>query len=447
MTLDITTEWSQEPGCDLAEVPGTVVEDEASLSEIRIRIGETLLTRALDVEMMEMRGGGTLSAYRLAEWLTWNWWRLRWEPAQRNVPSVSWRQAHDLASIGGGWLWPHLTIRSDGIRVLVDATPSRDAETEPLRYLTNATRAISADDFESGVDCLIERVLVRLDEWSLSQTDLRAIWDELTVERNDPESALYRRIEAIFGFDVDEAEPAQIEQVIEDGRSLGIEAMSEVVADQPLTADHLRHAARTQGFDADPASGTRPPIGSVIHPEREAPWRIGTDAARALRRQERLGDGPIADGRLAELYGVRERALLDTNTSIGGPLAFALGGDGIAGPGSRVVLRSKWRVGRRFEVARLLADRVLVPDTKERLRPATRAHTYRQKMQRAFAAELLCPFAGLAEFLDDDLSDDAREEAAAEYGVSSLAVTSILANNELLERAEIREPDLRPPAA
>ena len=442
MTLDITTEWSQEPGRDLAEVPGTVAEDEASLSEIRIRIGETLLTRALDVEMMEMRGGGTLSAYRLAEWLTWNWWRLRWEPAHRNVPSVNWRQAHDLASIGSGWLWPHLTIRSDGIRVLLDATPSRDVDTEPLRYLTNATRAISADDFEAGVDGLVERVLVRLDEWSLSRTDLRTTWDELTVERNDPESALYRRIEALFGFDVDEAEPQRIEQVIEDGRSLGIEAMSEVVAEQPLTAEHLRYAAREQGFDADPASGTQLPIGSVIHPAREAPWRIGTDAARALRRCEHLGDGPVADGRLAELYGVQKQALLDTNTRFGGPLAFALGGDGIAG--NRVVLRSKWRVGRRFEIARLLADRVLVADTKEHLRPATRAYTYRQKMQRAFAAEFLCPFAGLAEFLDDDLSDEAREEAAAEYGVSSLAVTSILANNGLLERAEIREPDLRP---
>lgn len=442
MTLDITTEWSQEPGRDLAEVPGTVAEDEASLSEIRIRIGETLLTRALDVEMMEMRGGGTLSAYRLAEWLTWNWWRLRWEPAHRNVPSVNWRQAHDLASIGGGWLWPHLTIRSDGIRVLVDATPSKDVDTEPLRYLTNATRAISADDFEAGVDGLVERVLVRLDEWSLSHTDLRTTWDELTVERNDPESALYRRIEALFGFDVDEAEPQRIEQVIEDGRSLGIEAMSEVVAEQPLTAEHLRYAAHEQGFDADPAGGTQLPIGSVVHPAREAPWRIGTDAARALRRCEHLGDGPLTDGRLAELYGVQKQALLDTNTRIGGPLAFALGSDGIAG--NRVVLRSKWRVGRRFEVARLLADRVLVADTKEHLRPATRAYTYRQKMQRAFAAEFLCPFAGLAEFLDDDLSDEAREEAAAEYGVSSLAVTSILANNGLLERAEIREPDLRP---
>ena len=422
MTLDITTEWSQEPGRDLAEVPGTVAEDEASLSEIRIRIGETLLTRALDVEMMEMRGGGTLSAYRLAEWLTWNWWRLRWEPAHRNVPSVNWRQAHDLASIGGGWLWPHLTIRSDGIRVLVDATPSQDVDTEPLRYLTNATRAISADDFEAGVDGLVERVLVRLDEWSLSQTDLRTTWDELTVERNDPESALYRRIEALFGFDVDEADPQRIEQVIEDGRSLGIEAMSEVVAEQPLTAEHLRYAAREQGFDADPASGTQLPIGSVVHPAREAPWRIGTDAARALRRCEHLGDGPVADGRLAELYGVQKQALLDTNESIGGPLAFALGGDRIAG--NRVVLRSKWRVGRRFEIARLLADRVLVADTKEHLRPATRAYTYRQKMQRAFAAEFLCPFAGLAEFLDDDLSDEAREEAAAEYGVSSSGIPS-----------------------
>ena len=443
MTLDITTEWTHEPGGDLAVVPGAVAEDEASLSEIRIQIGETLLTRALDVEMMEMRDGGTLSAYRLAEWLTWNWWRLRWEPAHHNTPSLNWRQAHDLASIGGGWLWPQLTIRSDGIRVLVDATSSRELDTEPLRYLTNATRAISADDFESGVDCLVERVLVRLDEWSLSHTDLRTTWDELTVERNNPESALYRRLEAILGFDVDEAEPPRIEQVIEDGRSLGIEAMSEVVADQPLTAEHLRHAARTQGFDANPASGTRPPTGSVIHPQGEAPWRIGTNAARSLRQREHLGDGPIADGRLAELYGVRKRALHDMSTSIGGPLAFALGGNGIAGTRSRVVLRSKWRVGRRFEIARLLADRVLVADTNERLRPVTRAYTYRQKMQRAFAAELLCPFTGLAELLDEDLSNEAREEAAAEYGVSSLAVTSILANNGLLEQAEIREPDLR----
>jgi len=443
MTLDITTEWSQEAGGDLAVVPGAVAEDEASLSEIRIQVGETLLTRALDVEMMEMRDGGTLSAYRLAEWLTWNWWRLRWEPAHHTTPSLNWRQAHDLATIGGGWLWPHLTIRSDGIRVLVDATPSRELDTEPLRYLTNATRAISADDFESGVDCLVERVLVRLDKWSLSHTDLRTTWDELTVERNDPESALFRRLEAILGFDVDEAEPPRIEQVIEDGRSLGIEAMSEVVADQPLTAEHLRHAARTQGFDANPTSGTRPPTGSVIHPQGEAPWRIGTNAARSLRQREHLGDGPIADRRLAELYGVRKRALHDMNTSIGGPLAFALGGNGIAGTRNRVVLRSKWRVGRRFEIARLLADRVLVADNNERLRPVTRAYTYRQKMQRAFAAELLCPFTGLAEFLNEDLSDESREEAAAEYGVSSLAVTSILANNGLLEQAEIREPDLR----
>ena len=443
MTLDITTEWSQEPGRDLAEVPGTVAEDEASLSEIRIRIGETLLTRALDVEMMEMRAGGTLSAYRLAEWLTWNWWRLRWEPAHRNVPSVNWRQAHDLASIGGGWLWPHLTIRSDGIRGPRGRHPFPRTWTRS-RFGTSRTRQERSPPMISraGVDGLVERVLVRLDEWSLSHTDLRTTWDELTVERNDPESALYRRIEALFGFDVDEAEPQRIEQVIEDGRSLGIEAMSEVVAEQPLTAEHLRYAAHEQGFDADPASGTQLPIGSVVHPAREAPWRIGTDAARALRRCEHLGDGPLTDGRLAELYGVQKQALLDTNTRIGGPLVFALGGDGIAG--NRVVLRSKWRVGRRFEVARLLADRVLVADTREHLRPATRAYTYRQKMQRAFAAEFLCPFAGLAECLDDDLSDEAREEAAAEYGVSSLAVTSILANNGLLERAEIREPDLRP---
>ena len=43
----------------------------------------------------------------------------------------------------------------------------------------------------------------------------------------------------------------------------------------------------------------------------------------------------------------------------------------------RIVFRSKWRTGRRFELARLLGD-LLLTDESDRLYPATRARTYRQ---------------------------------------------------------------------
>ena len=67
---------------------------------------------------------------------------------------------------------------------------------------------------------------------------------------------------------------------------------------------------------------------------------------------------------------------------------------------ARMVLRSRWQTGRRFDLARLIGDRVIVSGGA--LHPATRTYTYRQKAQRSFAAELLSPF----EAVDDMLAGD-----------------------------------------
>ncbi len=440
MTLRIATAWCREPGDDITKMPGTV-EDESTLSEILIQVEQTTLTHVLDMKTQQVRTGANLSAYRLAEWLIWNWWRLRWEPAHQNVrrdQGLGWRRAHELASIGGGWLWPNIAIKSDGLRVVLDARPSPEVFTEPLRYITDQTKVVSGDAFEAGVDDLVGRVLARLGQWSLpGSTDLCTLWHELAAERSDPESVMYRKIEATRGFDVDEADPQQIEQIIADGHVLGAASMLEVAADCFLTGSELREAARTLGFDSDLGARAEPGAESWDGLGDKAPWQIGVDAAAFLRQRERLGDGPVSDHRLAELFGVEERALTDID--INGKLAYSLHNGSAAG---RVVLRSKWKTGRRFEVARLFADGLVV-GTDERLRPATGASTYRQKMQRAFAAELLCPIASLIDFLDDDFSDDAREGAADRFGVSPFAVTSVLANNGFVDRGEMRDPDIR----
>lgn len=44
----------------------------------------------------------------------------------------------------------------------------------------------------------------------------------------------------------------------------------------------------------------------------------------------------------------------------------------------------------------------------------------------------------LVDFLEDDFSDEAREEAAERFEVSPFAVTAVLVNNGKLERDEIR---------
>ena len=152
--------------------------------------------------------------------------------------------------------------------------------------------------------------------------------------------------------------------------------------------------------------------------------RCGIGAAEALRQQEALDGRPIANKTLTDLAGTRANALRRA-TGQTSSIAFML----TARSGSWVALRSKWETGRRFDLARLLGDRLL--GQEEPLLPATSAYTYRQKAQRAFAAELLCPYQAVREFLGADRSEERREEAADHFNVSPLAISTVLANNEI----------------
>ena len=48
---------------------------------------------------------------------------------------------------------------------------------------------------------------------------------------------------------------------------------------------------------------------------------------------------------------------------------------------------------------------------------------------RAFAAEFLCPIDALRQLLNGDFSPESIEEAGEHFGVSELAVKSVLANH------------------
>jgi Zn-dependent peptidase ImmA (M78 family) len=116
------------------------------------------------------------------------------------------------------------------------------------------------------------------------------------------------------------------------------------------------------------------------------------------------------------------------------PISFFLEDDG-----GRVALRSKRPVGRRFNLARLIGD-LITHNSDGRLFPATQAHTYRQKLQRAFAAEFLCPFEAMADMLHGDFSPEAIEEVASYFDVSEMTVQTLLVNHGLLDR-EVLEGD------
>lgn len=65
------------------------------------------------------------------------------------------------------------------------------------------------------------------------------------------------------------------------------------------------------------------------------------------------------------------------------------------------------------------------------------AYTYQQKLQRAFAAELLSPYASVLSMLDDDFSEENVQDVADHFQVSDLTIRTQLVNHGVFERNEL----------
>lgn len=408
--------------------------DEATLAEIRIEVDGDCLTRLRD-DAGRPREFFRASAYRLAEWISANWWRLGYEAERfEREEDRAWGQGHSVAGIGAGWLWPRITIATDGDVVVVRSAPTESDEVEPIAWRGAAKKRIPRREFFEGAQHFVHAVLDRLDGSREENTGLHTLWKELTAERSDPEVALYRQLEGSLGYEPDGAPSQIVERLHHDRERLGPQAMTEVAANgrsgaAPLTADALEQQAGISGFESDLGSPSlTADLAGDLGSAREPAWSYGERAAKRVRRKAGLGDGPLDNRSLADLCGSSPTGLAGRARS--GPLAFGLDTNG---QGRSVVLRSGWETGRRFELARLLGDALLFRN-QERLHPATRSETFPQRAQRAFAMEFLAPYAAVSELLAGDTSPAAVERAAGHFHVSDQAVTTMLVNKKHLPR-------------
>ena len=411
-------------------------EERACFAAIGIWRNDVSLTTGHDSFVNVVRKAPYLSGYHLAEWLTWNWWRLRWEP---HTPASDWALAHRLSTIGGGYVWPDITIFSDGERTALVPRPTAERPSTAYRYIGDVVAAFPSMEFEAAVDRFIESVRGRLRAEGVEETNLDVLWRDLTKERQDPILAHRRKFEALLGKEPDAADDEVLRHLETDSKELGQSASYELAAHHDgqaelLRAQTFREQAARHGFHMDIRDSYRLPS-NTNHFEREeiSAWNLGARMATSVRRDADMIDGPIDDAKLLQLMGVESGALHEEATE--SRIAFVLDQDGNS---RRFVFRSKWRTGRRFELARLLGDHLLT-DENDRLYPATRARTYRQKAQRSFAAEFLSPFNEIEHALGDDLSDEAQQEIAEHFEVSPLVVRTLLVNHGRLDPADLEE--------
>ena len=337
--------------------------------------------------------------------------------------------SHELTAAGYGFIWPQLVFASDGESIRVICRQSPALSNEPVRYLSEFDVAVPAREFESEVDSFMDLVLRRLD--TLGETELHLLWREILAERADRGQSAGRKMEARLGYGPDEAPRDLLERLLNLARGAGVDATDEIA---PVCAGSDPVGALRNVIDLASRPGIQGKV-SIPTPARVPngtvpPWQRARQLAAATRRSLGLGGEPLDDKSLSELLQISPDDLTSkpwASAPMG--LAVRTGDD----RDLKLLFHKRNRPARRFEAARFIAD-YLSAEGSDRWLPITDAATARQKMQRAFAAEFLCPIDTLHSYLGDEFLPEAFEDAAEHFGISEMAIKSHLANNHLIPR-------------
>ena len=404
-----------------------------SLAELTITAGGWKATEIEDFVARSVRSWIRVSAFALAHWFASNWWRLLWEP-ERNT--TSWKMSHKIGAAGEGYLWPDLTFSSDGEAVLVSSRPS-SLKSGSVRYLNNFDEFIPVKEFEHGMHSFIEAVIRRLSDTEIQGSELETLWKEVLVERYDPKMASWRKLEAIMGYDPDET-PEHVSTALQlAARKYGSGAVEE------MAAEWMQHAvANIETLWGEPRREAVPIIIPSFDDLRKQisrirssifPWQRAAETAQIARAVWSLSRGPVSTSTLAEILSVTQSSLEDA-VDAQGPMNVGFRNG--AQNSFSVFLRSTISASRRFALLRLIGDHLMAPRDDKLLPAARYAKTQRQKFQRAFAQEFLCPYSDLIEYLNlEEPSDEDIEDAAHHFDVSALMVKTILVNKGDLQRS------------
>lgn len=426
--LKIDFQWREQ-------LRGSALE-RATFADLTVSVNEFVATELDDLLARTTRKAAHLGAYHLARWLAGNWWRLRWEPERQD--SIGYRMSHYLAAAGEGFVWPDVRFFSDGETVVIHGRPTQASGVAPIRYLNEFDTSTTASEFERAIDEFISAVVTRLDATGHADNDLRQLWLEVLSERKDPESTEWRRLEALLGYDPDEAPTALMESLTRSAGDVGADALREVAAAaRENTQDQLgklRDAAATATVTARVPDLAKLAAAAQPTSADEFPWQRAARTAAEARAAWGLNLHPIDDAALARIFDV--------------PTGFVSNADACTSPLSagfrehesdcfKVAINKRPRTSRRFALARLAGDSVIAA-RPDRLLPVTDAGTARQKFQRAFAQELLCPFNAIKQHIGSGEPTDSRmEDIAEEFSVSPLLVRTTLVNHHRLDRGAL----------
>ncbi|BCO27843.1 hypothetical protein MIZ03_2734 [Rhodoferax lithotrophicus] len=401
----------------------------ATAALIDMSVDNISLTRNQDIWAETVRDNVFVSAYPLAMWFASSWWRLNHEPLPPQQPGNDWRMVHELGAANHGFVWPRVIFVPDGeaIHVWAGASTTPDQSVQYLQAL-ETPKLITLAGFQQSVERFMHSVLARLDAKQLAGSSLAHLWAIVQEDLADPEAVRRRKLEAELGFDPEECPEQALNAALQWESQVGDVALSELAPAISASGATPDLAVIGRLASADGILGT-PEISpdSIDHLDHGAPWERAIHDARALRHNMGNVSAPVSDRSLHDLLGMSSEAVANWSAPAGrSPVAVAMP---MNDHQLKFVPRRHSPAGKRFELARFLGEYLRPSTCEARWLASTDLATSRQKYQRAFAAEFLCPIDALTSFLGSDFSSYAIEEASTEFNISEQTVTSLLLNN------------------
>lgn len=371
------------------------------------------------------------SVYPLAEWIAFNWWSLKADLRPSALPSSVWKwsnvanhewlRRHNLRGAGGGMPWPDLTLVCEGVATRAVWHGGPGLAGQPVVFLSNGDTYLRSARFFDELTHFVDQVLDRLHDAQVYDTALAKEW--LALRDADDEEAAFSAAAARLGLDpyamTKEAQGELISVSRKLDRPLLDEFLDSADPEDLRTAMNWLEQARQRVLDFSHVTGLGP-IGPWRQSLAEAdlvpddrPWIRGYTAAREVRTML----GIAATEQLALDSLIPKVTLAGRTAGLEGYIRYS--------PRDQLVLvlptgqRSPAAV--RFAQARSIGLALASNRNEHILDPAS---TDLSKESRAFAAELLAPAAGVAQYLSrlPAVTDSAFDAVAARFRTSSWLV-------------------------
>ena len=429
--LQITWDWLSAPTVKAPEL-------RATWANLEIRVGPELVTLVVDRESQSSRRSIFVSLYPLAEWIAFNWWFLqantRPATALSRLPGgydalwggygERYLQHHGIRGAGDGFLWPNLFLLPEGntTKVVWNADPPFVGDRQ-IRFLSRGNLTLDTAKVSQHLADFVDAVIQRLNEEGVTETTLATEWT--AIQQTDAEEAEFCLAAARLGLDpYSEAEKYGAE-ILAAARALDdtnlLRDFFDVVDPEKVAAT-LRWVSTAKNDIDSLASGSDPNVADLrataqIEPDWDLlrPWEVGWRQARLIRKAANVDP--------SERFDV-QRLVRTYTRQASSPGLQALGNVRDGAYPFLILSHRQHEAATAFTLARAIWHVLWQPSP---IFLVTSAHTDRQKMERAFAAELLAPAEGIRARLVDDgvhsgLEEPALDELASHYGVSTLLV-------------------------